>query len=154
MFSSKSAAPAGPVFIISNHNGHALDIKQGKVEPASPIIVWNKKAKADKSSVNQQWVFTADHYIHPVGNPNLVLDAQGGGIKGNAIILYNKKPIHEADNQRWKFNKYGQLRLKANKNLVIDIKGGATEPGSPVILWDKKKLAEGPIDNQKFHLVQ
>lgn len=127
-----------PSYIVSLHNDLVLDVKGGSIYAGAEIILWNKKP-LDQAD-NQKWVLTSDHYIACASNHDLVLDIEGGGGKGTKLILWNRKPHSEAANQRWKWNKKKHMFMSfANKKHVLDVNGGSHDPGTALVIWEKKK---------------
>jgi len=114
-----------------------LDIQGASNAAGTKLIVWPRLAQD-----NQMFRFRNGMLECKNG---LVLDVEGGMVKGNNIIQW--KP-HGGANQRWKLFADGTIRLESGA-LVMDIQGGSTQQGAHVIAWSHHGKS-----NQKWRLVK
>jgi len=75
--------------------------------------------------------------------------------KGTRVVI-RKAERDGHTGLKWKIpwqdkNKEGEIALASSLDLVLDVDMGSTAPGTPVILWQKKKLRKRA--NQKWKLV-
>ncbi|KAG1365998.1 hypothetical protein G6F61_013406 [Rhizopus arrhizus] len=143
-----STIPSGPFFIVSKLNGRVLDVKDGSIENAAPIIVWSKKSSDNE---NQLWFYRSGNLVNI--NSEKVLDVKDNKIEKNAsIIQYDAKQVDESNlNQTWTFDPYGYIYTHSNPDLVLDIKDAQDKDGAEVILYEKKQGAVAA--NQLWQLI-
>ncbi|KAG0734503.1 hypothetical protein G6F64_000870 [Rhizopus arrhizus] len=143
-----STIPSGPFFIVSKLNGRVLDVKDGSIENAAPIIVWSKKSSNNQ---NQLWFYRSGYFVNI--NSEKVLDVKGNKIEKNAsIIQYDAKQVDESNlNQLWSFDPYGCIYAQSNPGLVLDIKDAQDKDGAEVILYERKQ--DTMAANQLWQLI-
>jgi len=145
---SPDRVPDRPVFFIqSQHNPDlVLDVDGGNTYRGTKLIVWQRKAS---DYANQLFTFTPEGFIENVKS-GLVLDIEGGGGAGSRVIIWDKKPTHQAENQRWQYDYTNQTFHCLHRGFVLDIDGGSRAPGAKIIAWHPKGSDNS---NQRFNLI-
>ena len=132
-------------YIQSHLSGLVLDIPGGSRDNGVQVITYPRKENSLPSD-NQLWQFE----YQPDGTFLIIsklhgkaLDC-GGQEKGTHLVMWDR---HGRESQRWRTD--GNY-LVSMSGLVADVEEGRETPGTPVILWTRKK---SHLENQLFDII-
>ncbi|CAB4411746.1 unnamed protein product [Rhizophagus irregularis] len=120
-------------WIIAQHSGKVLEVKDGSFCSSVEIIQRSKKSEHDPNVDMQLWYFNGGFIVNK--RSGFVLDVVGAKCQtGTRIVQYHKHKHDEPSRgQEWEYNyEDNSFYLKFNRNFVLDVSGT-----NIIHLWDK-----------------
>ncbi|CAB5211976.1 unnamed protein product [Rhizophagus irregularis] len=127
-------------WIIAQHSGKVLEVKDGSFCSSVEIIQRSKKSEHDPNVDMQLWYFNGGFIVNK--RSGFVLDVVVGGTR---IVQYQKHD-EPSRGQEWEYNyEDNSFYLKFNRNFVLDVSGT-----NIIHLWDKHGGKNQQFISQKW----
>ncbi|PKB93633.1 hypothetical protein RhiirA5_507897 [Rhizophagus irregularis] len=133
-------------WIIAQHSGKVLEVKDGSFCSLVEIVQNTKKSELDSNVDMQLWYFNGGFITNK--RTGLVLDVVGGKFEKYTNIVQDQKHAEPSRGQEWVYNYAdNSISLKFNRNFVLDVAAAKTDNNTNIQLWEKHGGK-----NQQFNL--
>ncbi|POG55198.1 carbohydrate-binding module family 13 protein [Rhizophagus irregularis DAOM 181602=DAOM 197198] len=107
-------------WIIAQHSGKVLEVKDGSFCSLVEIVQNTKKSELDSNVDMQLWYFNGGFITNK--RTGLVLDVVGGKFEKYTNIVQDQKHAEPSRGQEWVYNYAdNSISLKFNRNFVLDV---------------------------------